>query len=153
MSAIDHEPFPRGALIAAGGLVALSLVAAAYGRYQTVNQPIETARLMPTAAQELNLFFADEADGTVRVRNADNGQLILSLLPGEDAFIRAVMRGFVRDRKARNIGSETPFKLSRFDNGRLIVSDPTIGKEINLNAFGPTNEAAFARLFQAPKSP
>jgi putative photosynthetic complex assembly protein len=153
MSAIDHEPFPRGALIAAGGLVAMSLVAAAYGRYQNVNQPADAARVMPMPAQELNLFFADEANGTVLVRNADTGQLILTIRSGEDAFIRAVMRGFVRDRKARKIGSETPFKLSRFDNGRLIVSDPTIGKEINLNAFGPTNEAAFARLFQAPKSP
>ncbi|GIU66718.1 photosynthetic complex assembly protein PuhC [Candidatus Phycosocius spiralis] len=153
MSAIDHEPFPRSALIAAGGLVVISLVAAAYGRYQHLNQSVDGARVMPLAVQELNLLFADQADGRILVHNADTGQLILTIHSGEDAFMRAVMRGLVRDRKARKIGPEIPFKLSHYANKRLIVSDPTTGKEINLNAFGPTNEAAFMRLFEAAKSP
>ncbi|MFN5552047.1 MAG: photosynthetic complex assembly protein PuhC, partial [Hyphomonadaceae bacterium] len=80
------------------------------------------------------------------VLNADSGAELETIAPGQDAFIRAVMRGFVRDRKLRKIGAEVPFNLSLYPNKRLTMSDPTTGKEIDLRAFGPTNEGAFARF-------
>jgi putative photosynthetic complex assembly protein len=153
MSAIDHEPFPKGALYAAGSLILLSLVAAGVGRYQNLNPPIDTLVSAPSPNQVLRLRFSDEADGSVRVINADTATEIELIRPGEDAFVRAVMRGFVRDRKLRHIGPEVPFALSLYPNKRLTVSDPTTGKEIDLRAFGPTNEAAFARFLNGPDTP
>jgi putative photosynthetic complex assembly protein len=152
MSAIDHEPFPNWALFAAGSLVAMSLVAAAVGRYQNLNPPADSIVAAPVPSTVLKLRFSDEADGSVIVRNADTGATLETIVPGEDAFIRAVMRGFVRDRKLRRIGSEVPFNLSLYPNNRLTMSDPTTGKEIDLRAFGPTNEGAFARLLAAPEA-
>jgi putative photosynthetic complex assembly protein len=98
------------------------------------------------------LRFTDEADGSVIVRNATTGATLDVIVPGEDAFIRAVMRGFVRDRKMRKIGVEVPFNLSLYPNKRLTMSDPTTGKEIDLRAFGPTNEGAFARFLATPEA-
>ncbi len=152
MSAIDHEPFPNWALLAAGSLVALSLIAAAVGRYQNLNPPVDSLVAAPVPSTVLKLRFSDEADGSVIVRNADTGATLEIIVPGEDAFIRTVMRGFVRDRKLRKIGSEVPFNLSLYPNKRLTMSDPTTGKEIDLRAFGPTNEGAFARLLAKPEA-
>ena len=137
MSAIDHEPFPKAALFAAGSLIALSLVAAVVGRYQNLNPPIDSIVSAPIPSTVLKLRFTDKADGSVIVRNATTGATLDVIVPGEDAFIRAVMRGFVRDRKVRNIGAEVPFNLSLYPNKRLTMSDPTTGKEIDLRAFGP----------------
>ena len=152
MSAIDHEPFPKGALFAAGSLIALSLVAAAVGRYQNLNPPIDSIVSAPIPSTVLKLRFVDEADGTVIVHNATTGATLDVIVPGEDAFVRAVMRGFVRDRKMRKIGVEVPFNLSLYPNKRLTMSDPTTGKEIDLRAFGPTNEGAFARFLAMPEA-
>lgn len=146
MSAIDHEPFPKGALLAAGSLIAVSLIAAAVGRYQNLNPPVDAVTYTPAPNQILKMRFRDAVDGSVIVSNADSGGTLDVIAPGEDAFIRAVMRGFVRDRKLRKIGPEIPFVLSLYPNKRLTMSDPTTGKEIDLRAFGPTNEAAFARF-------
>ena len=152
MSAIDHEPFPKGALFAAGSLIALSLVAAVVGRHQNLNPPIDSIVSAPVPNTVLKLRFIDEADGSVIVRNATTGATLDVIAPGEDAFIRAVMRGFVRDRKLRQIGVEVPFNLSLYQNKRLTMSDPTTGKEIDLRAFGPTNEGAFARFLATPEA-
>lgn len=152
MSAIDHEPFPKGALYAAGSLIALSLIAAAVGRYQNLNPPPDAVISAPVPNQVLKLRFRDEPDGSVIVSNADTGATLDVISPGEDAFVRAVMRGFVRDRKLRKFGAEIPFNLSLYPNKRLTMSDPTTGKEIDLRAFGPTNEGAFARFLEIPEA-
>ena len=68
------------------------------------------------------------------------------MMPGEDAFIRAVLRGFVRDRHAMKISNEAPFRLYRLVDTRLVIEDTATKKRINLRAFGPTQQEAFARL-------
>ena len=42
-----------------------------------------------------------------------------------------------------------PFRLTRYADGRLALDDPSTGAHVELRAFGPTNEAAFARLLPA----
>ena len=39
-----------------------------------------------------------------------------------------------------------PFRLTRFADGGLELSDPSTGRVVNLGAFGPSNFAAFIRL-------
>jgi putative photosynthetic complex assembly protein len=146
MSAIDKEPFPRGALIAAGALIFASLVAASYGRYQNLNAPPQTAAMRGPVQDQVDMRFFDAPDGTVTIREARTERVVAILVPGEDAFIRTVMRGFTRARKIRGIGSDVPFELIRYETGKLELADPTTGKRIDLRAFGPTNRDAFARL-------
>jgi putative photosynthetic complex assembly protein len=146
MSAIDKEPFPRPALYAAGALIALSIVAAAMGRHAQLTAPPAPAAAAPALVDSVRLSFADEPDGSVRVIDAETGATIATLAPGEDAFIRGVMRGFVRTRASHGIEGRPPFLLTRDVAGRVVIADPETGKRIDLRAFGPTNRDAFARL-------
>lgn len=153
MSEIDKEKFPTIALYAAGVIIALSIGAAALGRYNAVQHPPPSTEIQEPVAEFVDLTFFDQDDGSVVVKNANTSDLVLRLKPGEDAFIRAVIRGFVRDRSARKLGKEVPFRLYRLVDTRLVVEDMATKRRVNLRAFGPTQQAAFARLLPSPKSP
>jgi putative photosynthetic complex assembly protein len=144
MSAIDKEPFPRGALIAAGALVAFALLAAGLGRLQPEPPRADTAPLAAIA-----VTFTDEADGGVSVRTDDTGALVTTLPPRADGFVRSVLRSMVRDRRSRGIDATPPFLLARWPNGALTLEDTATGRRVDLRAFGPTNRDAFARILDA----
>ena len=151
MSAIDKEPFPRGALIGAAVLVAFSLATAGYGSYMKRTSP-PPAQVETAPAEALSLSFIDEASGAVSVRDHATGALVITLQPGEDAFIRGVLRSLVRERRARGIDRAPPFRLAQWANGALIIEDPSTGRRINLRAFGATNSQAFVRILDARRS-
>ena len=154
MSAIDREPFPRGALIAAGSLVAFSLLATAVGRLERLNAPpppVATSRTAP--ADTVELRFADEANGAVTVRNASSGRTIATLAPGTNGFVRGVMRGLARERKMRGVGAGPPFELSRWNDRRLTLRDTVTGRVIDLDAFGSSNKEDFVQLLRAKGGP
>lgn len=153
MSAIDKEPFPKPALYAAGALVALSMLAAGLGRWQTLNTPPDALPASAVAVQSVELFFADQADGSIIVTDASDGTVVTTLASGEDAFIRGVMRGLVRARTSRGIGDAEPFQLQRLTDGKLLIGDAMTGKSIDLRAFGHTQRDAFARLLDKPSAP
>jgi putative photosynthetic complex assembly protein len=134
---------PRGPLIGAGVLIAAAIVAAATVRLTGVG----AVQAPPSPAlTERSLRFEDAPAGAVVVFDATSGAPVDSLESGADGFIRATLRSLVRERRAHGIGSEVPFRLSRHADGRLILLDPATGRQIDLEAFGPTNSAAFARL-------
>ena len=71
----------------------------------------------------------------------------VAVLPsGEGGFVRGVLRGLARERRAHDIGSQPPFVLTRWSNGLLSLEDPETGRRVDLNAFGHTNKGAFARF-------
>ncbi len=37
------------------------------------------------------------------------------------------------------MGAETPFRLTRWSDGRLSLDDPATDRHVDLEAFGPTN--------------
>jgi putative photosynthetic complex assembly protein len=60
--------------------------------------------------------------------------------------MRASVRGLAQERKRLGIGDAAPFVLTRWSDGRLSLADKAIKRRIELEAFGATNEAAFAAL-------
>ena len=64
-------------------------------------------------------------------------------------FVRGVMRGLARDRRARGIDNRPPFTLTLWRDGELSLTDTATGRTIELSAFGPTNRATFAALLPA----
>jgi putative photosynthetic complex assembly protein len=150
MSNIAARPpsrgLPVGVLYGAGALVALTIVGAGAVRLARLG-----AAATPAArtVQSLALRFEDQENGAVLVRNADNGVAIYTIAPETNGFMRATLRGLVRARKLSDVGDATPFLLTRWDDGSITLDDTTTGRNVALEAFGPTNAGAFAQLFLA----
>jgi putative photosynthetic complex assembly protein len=120
-------------------LVCAALAVAAWGHAAWASEPF---------ARQVVLFFADRADGAVLVTRADDGSPVATLAPGEDAFVRGVMRGLVRERKRTGTGAAQPFVLGARADGRLVIEDPATAQRIVLDAFGRDNARAFARFLK-----
>jgi putative photosynthetic complex assembly protein len=142
MSAVRTEQVPRSLLIGAGVLVLLSLIGAAAGRM------VGPVRLVPpaSAVAERDLRFADRADGAVVVRDARDDRVVAVIAPGTGGFVRATMRTLAGARERIGAGRATPFRLIAWSDGRLSLEDPAIGRVLELEAFGVTNERDFAAL-------
>lgn len=135
---------PKPVLIGAGVLMAITIGSAMFSHLSGLGG----VRLEETRpVQTLALKFEDRDDGAVSVRNAANGAVVHVILPGADNFIRATVRGLVQARKRAGIGAETPFSLTRWDDGTISLQDTTTGRDIGLDAFGATNAGAFAQMF------
>jgi putative photosynthetic complex assembly protein len=146
MDEAAHEiRIPKGALLAAGALVLFALTATATARFTGVGTVQMT---LPAMVESLDLQFEDSPDGALLVYDANDRKLLHSLAPGESGFVRVVLRGLARERMLASIGREPPFRLARFENGQLTLTDTANKKQIDLNAFGSSNLAAFARLMK-----
>jgi putative photosynthetic complex assembly protein len=134
---------PRSAIIGAGLLVVLAIVAAAVTRF-TGN--VDSLRPAAIVTAERALRFEDRDDGAVLVFDMRTSRQVATLAPGTNGFMRGVLRGLVRERRSRDIGGDRPFVLTRWSDGHLTVTDSATGRRIELRAFGPTNEQAFLPL-------
>ena len=134
----------RSPLPAAIALVLFTLAIAIFGRVTDIG----TVRVTTGAAVEVrDLVFKDGPTGTIHITDARNGAVVEVVESGEDGFIRGSMRGLARERTRHGVGPEVPFRLIRWESGVVSISDTGTGQRIYLDAFGPTNVAAFTRLF------
>ena len=135
------DNFPRWVLYCAGGLILFSLLAVGLIRI-TGNGPDQQAR---NVALERWLRFEDRPDGAIAVIDGKTGEL-LTLVRGEQGFVRGTLRALSRERYSRNIGNGPPFVLLARTDARMTLSDPATGERIDLESFGPTNMAEFSRF-------
>jgi putative photosynthetic complex assembly protein len=145
-----HEPPPRVPLLGAAALVVLSVVAVVAVRVggPYVGSPAQPSDIAAPVQQQRELRFEDQAQGVVRVVDARTGSTVAHLTSGQDGFVRATLRSLVRDRRRLQPDSpdRAPFVLRRHADGRLALFDPVGGRVVALDAFGPTNAAAFGRF-------
>jgi len=144
---------PRSTLVAAGALVLFTLAAASIVRIAGIApaaSPVllrEEAHIAPVKSRALR--FIDRADGAVVIADAGGGTAAV-IPPGEKTgFVRGVMRGLARERRAHGIGDGPPFTLTLWRDGELSLTDTATGRAIELTAFGSTNRATFAALLDA----
>ena len=138
------DPFPAWILYCAGAIIAFSLISVGLVRI-TGNGPDQRAA---AAVAERTLRFEDRSDGGVAVLDGQSGQLV-AVLRGEQGFVRGTLRALTRERHSRGIGNGPPFTLTAYIDHRLTLLDPATGARIDLDAFGPTNMAEFARFLPA----
>jgi putative photosynthetic complex assembly protein len=139
------NPSPRMPmpLVLAIALVCGTLAVAAGARLSNVG----TNRLdYSRPATTRDLLFEDVSDGSIAIRDANTREQIGEIVPGNDGFVRAVMRLLARERLLVGGNKATPFTLTRWENGRLTIGDPATGKKTELVGFGATNEKAFAKF-------
>ncbi|MGE4243405.1 photosynthetic complex assembly protein PuhC [Ramlibacter sp.] len=135
---------PRGPLIAVGALALCAVLGAGLVRLsgETIRAPDA-----PVAAERA-LRFEDRSDGSIAVIDAASGRVV-DTVSGQAGFVRGTLRGLARERKRQGFGPEQPFMLLGRADGRLTLHDPTTGRMIDLESFGPVNAAEFARLLPA----
>jgi len=134
---------PRGALIGAAGVIAIALVSAATAQLTGFTASPEPDS---TRVESVALRFEDRPNGGIAVLAAADDSVIEVLPPQSNGFIRGALRGLVRERKQEDMGNEAPFKLTRWADGRLSLTDMATDQRIYLDAFGRTNRNAFAEL-------
>ncbi len=140
-----NPQLPRGALIGAGVLVVSSLLMVGVARitgYGPARPPASAV------VESYDLRFDDREDGAVLIYDTED-RLTDTLPPGTNGFVRGVLRGLVRERRADHIGPMPPFRLTRWADGRLSLDDPSTGRHVDLEVFGPTNAGAFADILIA----
>ena len=140
------DSFPAWVLYCAAAMIAFSLISVALVRI-TGNGPDQRAA---AAVAERSLRFEDRNDGAVAVIDGKSGELV-AVLRGEQGFVRGTLRALTRERHSRGIGNGPPFTLTAYIDHRLALLDPATGARIDLEAFGPSNMAEFAR-FLSPAS-
>ena len=135
------DSFPRWILYFSAGIMAFSLISVGLIRI-TGNGPDQRAAA-PT--MQRSLVFQDQKDGGVRVEDGLTGET-LTVLHGEQGFVRGSLRALTRERYSRGIGSAAPFDLIARVDGRVTLFDPSTGQRVDLESFGPTNTAEFSRF-------
>ena len=133
------DPFPRWVLWTVCFLLVFTLGSIGLVRI-TGNGPDQLAAATIT---ERLLRFEDRPDGSVAVIDGVTGK-VLTTVSGEQGFFRGAVRALARDRTARKVGPEQPFKLISRTDGRLTLLDPVSGQRVDLESFGPTNAGVFA---------
>jgi putative photosynthetic complex assembly protein len=130
----------------AAALIGLALASAGAARWTGIGT---TDNPTSIAVDRLELRFEDRPDGAVAVYTAERDREIELVAPGTNGFLRSVVRGLVRERRAQGIGSEPAFALTRWADGRLSLDDPATGRTVELGAFGATNAGSFVRMLAA----
>ena len=136
---------PPGVVMGAGLLMLFTIAVAGISRragsYHVTMAPT-------TAVESRDLLFSDQHDGGVLVTDAKTGKRVALVEPKTGGFLRGIMRGLVREHKLNDQAAGTPFRLTQWADGRLSIADPTTKESFDLEAFGSTNEKAFADLLR-----
>jgi putative photosynthetic complex assembly protein len=138
--------FPRAVLVAAACIVGLTLLVVSTLRLTG----FDPAQAPAPVVVERRLVFADASDGAVQVKDAVSGEAV-ARMAGEQGFLRGVLRGLARERRALGVPAETPYVLTLRADARLLITDSATGQHIDLASFGPDNAAVFLRWL--PPSP
>lgn len=142
--------FQRLPLMAACALVLLAVLGVAVVRMTGVSA-VQAPDAAAVAQREF--LFEDRDDGSIAILDAGTRKQVDTVAPASNGFLRGTMRGLARERKRAGVGPEVPFQLIGRADGRLTLVDPGTGRRVDLESFGPTNAAVFAKLMATPPRP
>lgn len=135
--------FPRLPLYSAVALISFSIVATFVSNTWDIGT-VKTPVTYPLEARDVR--FVTAGDDTIIVLDAASGETIRVIQPSEEGFIHGSLRGLSRDRKLRGLAYDLPYRIIRWDDGRLTLSDIATGMRVQLDPFGPANAGAYARF-------
>jgi putative photosynthetic complex assembly protein len=106
-------------------------------------------RHAPSVAVETRaILFEDREDGSLAIYDAGASRPFEVIPKDGSGFVHGTMRALKHGRRVNQASPSTPFELVRWADGRFSLRDTKDGREIALEAFGPTNAAAFRRILE-----
>lgn len=145
----DHDhaiSVPRPILIAAGALMAGTLALSATSRATGFGvSHVPSAEVARTA----RVRFLDAGAEGLSMVDPVSGATFTAVTPAEEGFVRGVLRSLNRARKLNHLPEPEHLELTRWEDGRLSLTDPVTTVSIQLQGFGPTHYATFTRLIEA----
>ncbi|MEM9224863.1 MAG: photosynthetic complex putative assembly protein PuhB [Pseudomonadota bacterium] len=105
---------------------------------------VHDAAAAPQAVYELQ--FKDLGGDKIAVIDAGTGEALTTMEPHDDGLLRGALRGMGRSRALAELPADAPFQLTRWDTGRVTLSDRLTGDEVPLDAFGPITSGGMADL-------
>ena len=132
--------FPRLPLFTAVALIGFVLALTLFGRLTdigTVRVPLGE----PVAVRDITILSSTNHAAIVDTRSR---QTIAEV--NHEGFVFGVIRGLERTRMTRSISADQPYRLIKWQNGWISLSDTVTGERIYLNAFGPDNAADFEQF-------
>ncbi|KNG93756.1 photosynthetic complex assembly protein PuhC [Pseudaestuariivita atlantica] len=133
-------PFMGKAML---GLVLGALVVASYARL--TDRPLSATPPVSEVAMSRDVILRADQSGRIIVLDP-MGSAIAHLDEAKGGFIAGVARVLQRERTKAGTDLNGPVTVSRHENGRLSITDPSTGWSADLMGFGADNARAFARL-------
>jgi len=104
----------------------------------------------PVAIRDL-VLTRDDA-GNVLVLDARTNVLLASYDENGGGFVSGSLRGLERMRFTAKIPATEPYRVIKWQNGAISLSDTVTGERLYLNAFGKDNAAAFEKFLTSGKA-
>ncbi|GGB33748.1 hypothetical protein GCM10011316_02310 [Roseibium aquae] len=137
--------FPVLPLYAAFALIGIAVTATVFGTVTGIGT-VKDSFGQPVAIRDI--ILTGGVAETVRVYDARTGNILVEIPAEEGGFVRGSLRALDRIRIQTDVLDNAPYRLIRWENGAVSLSDTASGERIYLNAFGPDNAAAFAKLLE-----
>jgi len=135
--------FPRWILLSTATLLVFATAAVMFGQETGIGVVREEVS-RPLAIRDITITRAP--GDVVMVTDATTGAVIAAYQADEGGFVRGSLRAFDRMRDVAAAPKDAPYRLIRWESGRVSLSDTATGERIYLDAFGRDNAAAFAAL-------
>ena len=138
----DKEMIPKRLVYAVFALALSSLAITTYA-VVTDRPLVGVAPAEPMVAQHQVIL---EGEGNAARVTTPNGAVLMDSEHG--AFVTVIRSGLNRARLVARVDGNPAVTVTQFESGRMTLTDPATGWQVELSSFGLGNKAHFERLFQ-----
>jgi putative photosynthetic complex assembly protein len=141
MQARDKEMIPTRLVVAMFGLALAALLLTAFASF--TDRPLAgTPPAEPIVASHEVILAGD--GNAARVTTTEGAVLLDS---EHGAFVTVIRAGLERERVVHRVTGNPPVIINQYESGRMSLTDPATGWQVELSSFGQGNKAHFSRLF------
>lgn len=138
----DREMIPRVLVYAMFGLALSSLALVSFA-VLTDRPLVGVAEPEPLIARHEVIL---EGEGNASKVTSTDGWVLMDTQHG--AFVTVIRSGLTRERLVHRVTGNPPVVIEQYQSGRMTLTDPATGWQVELSSFGAGNRAHFERLFQ-----
>jgi len=138
----DKEMIPKRLVYAMFGLALASLAITSYA--VLTDRPLTGVAPDEPVVAEHQIIL--EGDGNAARVTTPDGTVLMDSEHG--AFVTVIRSGLRRARLVARVEGNPAVTVKQFESGRMTLTDPATGWQVELSSFGQGNKAHFTRLFQ-----